>query len=199
MNSTKDKPSPAVFLDRDGTINQDVNFLSRPEQVELIPGAGEAIALLNRAGFKVVVITNQSGVARGLFSESDLARIQAELNRQLAEKGAAIDAYYACPHLPPPHGKLPEYAKVCDCRKPKPGLILQAAGQMRLDLEASYMVGDVLRDVEAGNAAGVVTILVETGLKAPPPERPEETPDHVACDLAAAADLILAKSGKASG
>ena len=189
-------PLPAVFLDRDGTINQDVNFLSRPEQVELIPGAGGAIAKLNRAGFKVVVITNQSGVARGLFSEADLELIQAELSRQLAEFGARVDAFYACPHLPPPNGKLPKYTMVCDCRKPKPGLILRAAEQMGLDLGQSYMVGDVLRDIEAGNAAGVVSIMVETGLQAPPPSSQEETPDHVVRDLAAAADLILARSGE---
>ena len=194
MKPSQAKPRRAVFLDRDGTINEEVHYLGRPEDVRLIPGAGEAIARLNQAGFQVVVVTNQSGLARGMFDEAALAEVRAELDRQLAEEGAKVEAHYACPHLP--EGAVAKYARVCGCRKPKPGLILRAAAEMGLDLAGSYMVGDSLRDVEAGNAAGVTSILVETGHMTPPPSRPEETPDHVAMDLAAAVEWILGRLEK---
>lgn len=190
----RDGLKPAVFLDRDGTINEEVNYLSRPEDARLIPGAGPAVARLNRAGFQVVVISNQSGLARGYFDDSDLAKVQAELGRQLAAFGAHIDAYYICPHLPPPHGKVPELAFECDCRKPEPGLIIKAAGQMHLDLGASFMVGDRLKDVACGHRAGVRGILVQTGHDDGPPAGLDEAPEFVAADLAGAVNWILAQS-----
>jgi len=192
-------PRRAVFLDRDGTINQEVNYLSRPEDVRLIPGAGPAIARLNAAGLAVVVVSNQSGLARGYFDDGDLARVQAELSRQLAAEGARIDAYYVCPHLPPPEGKVPEFAFECDCRKPRPGLVLKAASQMNLLLEGSFMVGDRLRDVACGRRAGLTSILVKSGQDDGAPTSDDERPHHVAPDLAAAVEWILARVGEPAG
>lgn len=186
-------PQAAVFLDRDGTINQDVDYLSRAEDVELIPGAGQAIARLNRAGLAVVVVSNQSGLARGYFDWGDLAKVQAEINRQLAEHGAKVDAYYVCPHLPPPQGKVYELAIECDCRKPKPGLIMRAASQMALDLEESFMVGDRQRDVSSGRAANLTSILVETGQDDGAEPEPGQEPHFIARDLAQAVDWILGR------
>lgn len=183
----------AVFLDRDGTINQEVNYLSRREDVRLIPGAAQAIARLNAAGILVVVVSNQSGLARGYFDEMDLAAVQIELNRQLKEQGARVDAYFFCPHHP--EGQVEEYTQVCDCRKPEPGLILQAAEGLGplFSLADSFMVGDRLRDVACGLAAGVTSVLVRSGQDDGPPQGPQETPHHVAEDLAQAVDWILAQ------
>lgn len=153
---------PAVFLDRDGTIIDDVDYLTRPDQIRLIPGAAAAIRRLNHAGWIVVVVTNQSAVARGMLTEAGLAEIHARLDELLAAEGARIDGYYYCPHHP--EAANAAYRRVCECRKPAPGMLLQAAREMRLDLEASVMIGDSLRDLEAGKAAGCKTLmLVRTG------------------------------------
>lgn len=143
--------SPAIFIDRDGTINKDVPYCSCPEEFELFDGVGEAINNLNRARFKIVVITNQSGIARGYFSEIVLQNIHKKMKDDLALFNARIDAIYYCPHHP---------VDKCSCRKPKPGLILQAAGELSLDLKKSFMIGDSLTDMEAGKRAGCKTILV---------------------------------------
>lgn len=149
----------AVFLDRDGTVNVDVHHLRRAEDLRLIPGAGEAIARLNAAGYVVVVVTNQSVVARGLASEADLARIHAELRRQLVAYDAILDGIYHCPHHPD-YGDPP---MVCDCRKPAPGMLLRAAVEHGIDLGCSIMVGDSETDLQAGWAAGCRCALVRTG------------------------------------
>lgn len=145
----------AVFLDRDGTITRDVNFCRRVEDLEILPGVSEAIHRLNRHSFKVVVVTNQSGVARGFFTENTLSQIHRHMEEKLAERGAFIDAVYYCPHHPDDN---------CGCRKPKPGLILQAAEELGISLENSWMVGDAVRDVVAGKAAGCKTILLGDAL-----------------------------------
>lgn len=152
---------PAVFLDRDGTINVEVDYLRRVEDLVLIPGAGRAIARLNRAGYPVIAVTNQSGIARGLLDEPTLKRIHDRLEELLAADGAHLDAIYFCPHHPD-HGDVP-YRRNCDCRKPAPGLLLRAAEELGLELAGSWVVGDSLRDLEAGRAAGASGILVETG------------------------------------
>ncbi|MCA1905369.1 MAG: HAD family hydrolase [Desulfarculus sp.] len=185
---------PAVFLDRDGTINREVSYLSRPQDVEILPGAAEAIARLNAAGFWVVVISNQSGLARGYFDEGDLALVQLEINRRLKAAGARVDAWYFCPHHPA--GVVEDLALACECRKPGIGLIMQAAREIALTLEGSFMVGDRLLDVACGRRAGLTSILVKSGHPDWPPEVPEQEPHFVAADLAAAVDWILAGGGR---
>ena len=135
----------AVFVDRDGTINRDVPYCSRPEDFELLPGAAEAIRLLNEHSFKVVVITNQSGIARGYFTEEMLAKIHDKMRSELAKHGAHVDAIYYCPHHPDDN---------CECRKPKPKMVLQAARDLQIDLSQSYVVGDAEMDVELARRAG---------------------------------------------
>ncbi|MHC4944347.1 MAG: D-glycero-beta-D-manno-heptose 1,7-bisphosphate 7-phosphatase [Planctomycetota bacterium] len=154
-------PRPAVFLDRDGVIIEEKDYLSEPSQVSLLSGAAKAIARVNSATIPVVVITNQSGVARGFFPESRIPEIHARLDALLAEQGARIDAYYYCPHHPT-KGDLP-YLKKCDCRKPEPGLLYMAAEELDLDLEQSFMIGDKPSDLQAGARAGCRSILVKTG------------------------------------
>ena len=154
-------PREAVFLDRDGTLIEEVHYLSAPEQVRLIPGAADAVRRLNEAGVLVVVVTNQAGVARGYFPESRIADVHAHLSALLAEHGAHIDAYYYCSHHPTEGTGA--YRVTCECRKPKPGLLLTAAREWDIDLARSWMIGDKLCDAEAGAAAGCHTMLVRTG------------------------------------
>jgi len=135
----------AVFLDRDGTIARDVPYCSRLEDFELLPGATQGIKLLNKHGFKVIVVTNQSGIARGYFTERTLAEIHDKMITQLAQHGAHVDAIYYCPHHPDDN---------CDCRKPKPRMVFQAARDLDIDLSQSYVVGDSEMDVELARQAG---------------------------------------------
>jgi D-glycero-D-manno-heptose 1,7-bisphosphate phosphatase len=152
---------PAVFLDRDGTLIEEVNYLAKPEQVRLLPGAGEAVCRLNRLGIPVVVVTNQAGVARGYFPESRIAEVHARLDELLGAASAVIDAYYVCPHHP--DAVIANYRVSCACRKPNPGLMERAALDLRLDLPGSCMIGDKLSDLEAGIRAGCPSVLVRTG------------------------------------
>jgi D-glycero-D-manno-heptose 1,7-bisphosphate phosphatase len=154
-------PREAVFLDRDGTLIEEVNYLSAPEQVRLISGAADAVRRLNDAGLLVVVVTNQAGVARGYFPESRVAEVHAHLSALLAECGAKIDAYFYCPHHPTEG--IGAYRVACECRKPRPGLLLTAARELGIDLSRSWMIGDKLCDASAGEAAGCRTLLVRTG------------------------------------
>ena len=152
-------PDPAVFLDRDGTLIEEAGYASRPEQIRILGGVAQALAELADAGYRLIVVTNQSGIARGYMSEEDLERFHDALDQQLHLLGTAVDAYYACPHHPDPGDTpRPELAVECDCRKPKPGLLLRAADDFHLDLKASWTVGDTWRDVAAGQAAGTRTI-----------------------------------------
>jgi D-glycero-D-manno-heptose 1,7-bisphosphate phosphatase len=154
-------PREAVFLDRDGTLIEEVHYLARPDQVRLIPGAAEAVRKLNQAGVLVVVVTNQAGVARGYFPESAISDVHVHLSHLLGEYGAHIDAYLYCPHHPTEG--IGKYRVACDCRKPQPGLLLTAARELDIDLSRSWMIGDKPCDAEAGAAAGCRTILVRTG------------------------------------
>jgi len=151
----------AVFLDRDGTIIEEVEYLAAPDQVRLIPGAAEAIARLNLLRIPVIVVTNQSGVARGYFPESRVAEVHARLDQLLAERSAYIERYYVCPHHP--REGTSEYRRECDCRKPQPGLLLRAAAELNLELTSSCVIGDKVSDLQAGARAGCRTILVRTG------------------------------------
>lgn len=158
MNRTKRR---AVFLDRDGTINLEKDYLYRPEDLEFIPGAPQAIARLNQAGLLVIVVTNQSGVARGYFSVEDVNRLHQSMQQRLVEVGAHIDAFYLCPHHP--DKGLGAYRGDCECRKGKPGMLIQAAVEWDIDLPGSFMVGDKESDLAAGIAAGCRSFLVTTG------------------------------------
>ncbi len=151
----------AVFLDRDGTINVEREFLHRSEEFHFIPGAAQAIKLLKDAGFRVIVVTNQSGIARGYFDEAAVNRLHRYIDGELSRFGAAIDAYYFCPHHP--EYSSDDKGKACGCRKPLPGMLLQAAADFSLDLPASFIIGDKLADVQAGLNAGCQPILVRTG------------------------------------
>jgi D-glycero-D-manno-heptose 1,7-bisphosphate phosphatase len=182
----------AVFLDRDGTINVEKEYLHRPEDLELIDGAAQSIARLNRAGFLVIVVTNQSGVARGYFSVEDVNRLHQVMQQQLAEDGARIDAFYLCPHHP--DKGLDPYRVVCDCRKGKPGMLMQAAAEWNIDLPASFMVGDKKSDLLAGIAAGCHPCLVTTGYGVEHRTFALANNIEVCNDLGQAVSNILAKS-----
>jgi D-glycero-D-manno-heptose 1,7-bisphosphate phosphatase len=183
----------AVFLDRDGTVNEEVGYLSDLKQLRLIPGAGPAIKRLNEAGLKVVVVTNQSGIARGYFSESFVRETHELLKRLLGEQGARIDGIYYCPHHP--KAGVSPYTTVCDCRKPGTGMIDQAAQDLAIDVKASFVVGDKWSDVELGRRAGARAILVTSGFAADDPGnvRPGllNDPDFIARSISEAVEWIL--------
>ncbi|MDO9530006.1 MAG: D-glycero-beta-D-manno-heptose 1,7-bisphosphate 7-phosphatase [Syntrophales bacterium] len=155
------KKHTAVFLDRDGTINEEVGYLGDLEKLNIYPNSFEAIRLINESGMKAVVISNQSGVARGYFSEDFVNTVHSRINETLQENGARIDRFYFCPHHPT-EGKG-HYLKSCDCRKPKTGMLIKASEELNIDLFRSYMVGDAAKDIELANRSGVMGILVKTG------------------------------------
>lgn len=168
----------AVFLDRDGTMAENIGYCRSPEDFRLLSRTVEAVKLLNQHAFKLILITNQSGIGRGYFTEGALARIHRKMKEELAREGAYVDAIYYCPHHPDDD---------CDCRKPKPKLVLRAAKEHDIDLKRSFIVGDEPKDIELGRAVGCRTILVKT-----PPSISEETakPDMVVADLYEAAQMI---------
>ena len=180
---------PAVFLDRDGTIIEHVHFLNNPGEVRLLPGAAEAIRRLRLAGMACVVVSNQSGVGRGIITLEQLAAIHDEMNRQLAAEQTQVDAIHFCPEAP--RGDDPLVIEHID-RKPAPGMLFQAAKSLRLDLDASWMVGDMITDVMAGWHAGCRgSILVLTGKAFQPADFSNLTHLHIRDNLTEAADLIL--------
>jgi D-glycero-D-manno-heptose 1,7-bisphosphate phosphatase len=190
------KKNTAVFLDRDGTINEEVGYLDSLDKLKIIPGAYEAIRLINESEMKAVVISNQAGVARGLFPE-DFVKITHEyLQNALRKKGAYIDNFYYCPHHPTEGIEL--YRQDCNCRKPAPGMLLRAAQDLNIDLTKSYLVGDRFRDMEAAKKAGVKGVLVKTGygqelLQDDGPDKATEEgkPDFIAADILEAVKWIL--------
>jgi D-glycero-D-manno-heptose 1,7-bisphosphate phosphatase len=153
--------SRAVFLDRDGTICEEVGHLEQEDELTLIEGSSRGIALLNEAGFKVIIVTNQSVIARGRITELKLWQIHLVLSEMLAADDARFDAIYYCPHHP--KEGTGKYLQSCECRKPRPGMFLQASRELEIDLHRSFIVGDKLSDLEAGRAAGCREILVRTG------------------------------------
>jgi D-glycero-D-manno-heptose 1,7-bisphosphate phosphatase len=181
----------AVFLDRDGTLIEEVGYLDRPERVELYPYSGDAIRALNRAGLRIVMVTNQSGVARGFFTEAVVDAVHTHIERLLAEAGAHIDAYYYCPHHP--DGKVAEYARACDCRKPARGLVDRATRELGIDPRRSFAVGDRWLDVALAREVGAAGVLVRTGYGLTEEQRPVNglAADAVVDNLAAAASWIL--------
>ena len=185
---------PAVFLDRDGTINVDVGYLCHPDQFTFLPSALEALQLLRDSDLPLIIITNQAGVARGLIPPESLPVIQKAFLRMLRTNGINIAGYYSCPHHP--EGVLPEYRCECECRKPAPGLVQQAARELDIDVQNSYVVGDKASDVQLAHNAGATGILVLTGegRKYQQTYPPEYTPPHAICrNLYDAAEWIIAR------
>jgi D,D-heptose 1,7-bisphosphate phosphatase len=172
-------PQPAIFLDRDGTLNVEVERVRTPEDLELIEGAVESVGMINRSGFRAILVTNQAVLARGECDEADLARIHAKLETLLGRGGAWLDAIYYCPHHPHRgyHGEVPELKIECDCRKPKPGMVLQAKNDFNLDLSRSWIIGDSALDIRTARSAGMRAVLVRTG-KAGSDLDPAELPDY---------------------
>ncbi len=180
---------PAVFLDRDGTLNVERGYLTKPQDMLLLPGAAEAVRLLKEAGFVCVVVTNQSAIGRGMMTEADLESVHDEMKRQLALGGAALDGIYFCPHASASSDPL---AIDHPDRKPAPGLLLRAAAELHLDLANSWMIGDSLRDILAGQSAGCRgCILVRTGHAIDEAQFALAKPFEVLDDLLAATRFIL--------
>ncbi|MFB3903417.1 MAG: D-glycero-alpha-D-manno-heptose-1,7-bisphosphate 7-phosphatase [Acidobacteriota bacterium] len=180
----------AVFLDRDGTIIEEVNYLRRIEEMTVFPFSAEALRKLTEAGFLNVVVTNQSAIARGYLDEAELKTIHEELARRLEREGARIDAFYHCPHHA--EATVEKYRKVCGCRKPRAGLIFQAASDLEIDVKASFVVGDRTGDIGAGREAGCRSVLVKTGYgETTLDEASDLHPDHVAANLLEAAKWIV--------
>jgi D-glycero-D-manno-heptose 1,7-bisphosphate phosphatase len=187
----KDKKR-AVFLDRDGTINEEVGYLSDPEGFVLIDGSAEAILRLNWAGLFVVVVSNQSGVARGYFTEDDVKRVNDKMIEELEKVGARLDRIYYCPHHPEIGDG--EYRVKCRCRKPMPGMIEEAEKMLPIDVSRSFVVGDHTGDIELAHNVGASSIFVLTGHGGEEYEKMIEKgviPDHTADDLLSAVDIIL--------
>lgn len=179
-------PRRAVFLDRDGVLNHDRGYVSRPEDFEWMPGVMHALRALRRAGWALVVTTNQSGIARGLYGPAEFANLTAWMHSELARHGITLDALYHCPHLA--DAPLAQWQRQCGCRKPLPGMLRRAARDLQLDLAACVMVGDKPSDILAGRAAGVAACI-----------RIAEAIDHASCDFGdPPADFTCANLGEAA-
>jgi D-glycero-D-manno-heptose 1,7-bisphosphate phosphatase len=186
---------PAVFLDKDGTLLRDVPYNVDPSRMQFTAGAGDALALLGAHGYRLFVISNQSGVALGRFAFEALAAVETHLREMFAACCATLDGAYWCPHHP--SGTVAPYARHCDCRKPAPGMLLRAAEEHGLDLRASWLIGDILDDVEAGARAGCRAILVDSGNETEWRITPERVPGlrvpglyHAAREIVRMTELI---------
>ena len=179
---------PAIFLDKDVTLIPDIPYNVDPDRITLSDGAEIALRSFHNSGYKLIVISNQSGVARGYFPEIALAKVEQRLRTLLNE--IPLTGFYYCPHHP--QGSIIEYAIDCNCRKPKPGLILQAAQTHHIDLARSWMIGDILNDVEAGRNAGCKTILIDNGNETEWIRSPQRSPHHKVSNLLEAAQIINA-------
>jgi D-glycero-D-manno-heptose 1,7-bisphosphate phosphatase len=178
-----------IFLDKNGTLIENHPFNRTPDHIRLLPGTVEGLKLLHQAGYTLVVITNQSGIAHGWFTQDALTYEEISLRMRLAAFAIPLAGFYVCPHHP--DGTMPAYRMDCVCRKPRPGLLVQAACELGLDLTRSWMVGDILHDVEAGRSAGCKTVLLTNGHETEWEMTPMRWPDLVADNLLEAAHLIL--------
>ncbi len=185
---------PAVFLDRDGTLVEEVGYLDRLDRLRLFPWSLDAVRLLNQAGFAVCVVSNQAGVARGFFEEAFVEEVRRDIDARAAAAGARIDGWYYCPHHP--DAPLPQYRRQCECRKPRPGMIEQAARDLQIDPARSYVVGDRWLDVQLATNVGATGILVRTGYGASEERHaPEGTKAALVADnLIEAVSWILRRS-----
>ncbi|MFH1701397.1 MAG: D-glycero-beta-D-manno-heptose 1,7-bisphosphate 7-phosphatase [Candidatus Zixiibacteriota bacterium] len=192
----KENLCPAVFIDRDGTLIVDEHYLANPDKIKFIDGSINALHRLKKAGFKIVIVSNQSGVARGFFPEEAVVKVHNRLEALLKENGIEIDDIRFCPYHP--DGDVPEYTKEDECRKPRPGMLEKSAMELGIDLKRSYMIGDKLSDVQCGQAAGAIPVLVRTGYgmetEKDYPAAPYPPPYFLCDNLSAAADRILSKS-----
>jgi D-glycero-D-manno-heptose 1,7-bisphosphate phosphatase len=196
MTPTAAHPRRAAFLDRDGVINVDHGYVSRWDAFEFVPGAVQAMTRLHEAGYALVVVTNQSGIARGMYTEQDFQLLTRHMGEHLAAHGAPVAGVFHCPHHP--KGKIAEYALDCACRKPQPGLLLQAIAQLGLDPAASLLVGDKLSDLQAARAAGVNKAYLITGKDGEEDALDSDTPpDGVFDSLAACVNALLAAAPSA--
>ena len=184
----------AVFLDKDGTLIEDVAYNVDPMRITLARGAAEGLYLLVRRGYRIIVVSNQPGVALGIFPEHALRGVESRLRELLRDVGVPLAGFHYCPHLP--GGRLPEYAVPCACRKPASGLLVRAAREHGVDLERSWMVGDILDDIEAGHGAGCRTALIDNGNETEWDLTPGRRPDKVASDLFEAAALIVSDDAR---
>ncbi len=178
----------AVFLDKDGTLVENMPYNVRPERMRLSPGAPEGLRLLHQAGFRLVVVSNQSGVARGYFPEEALVAVEQRLRELLGEVGVPLTGFYYCPHHP--QGTVPRYTVACTCRKPAQGLLLRAAHEHGIELSRCWVIGDILDDVEAGRRAGCRTVLIDNGSETQWEASSLRLPHYLAPDLGQAARLI---------
>lgn len=183
---------PAVFLDKDGTLVEDEPPNVDISRLRFYPDAFPALRLLQGAGFALVIVTNQGGVAHGRFSEADVQEMGSYVRRRLDDAGISLKGFYYCPHHP--DGVIESYAINCRCRKPQPGLLMQASWELRIDVSQSWMVGDILHDVEAGHGAGCRTILLNNGHETEWLITESRWPDHLAKTLLEAAQLITLSS-----
>lgn len=183
----------AVFLDRDGTVSEEVGYVNHLSRFKLFPWTAEAIKKLNQAGIKAILVTNQAGVARGYFTEDLIGEVHNKLVEELAKTGAYLDAIYYCPHHP--SAGQPPYRVNCECRKPKPGLLYKAADEHNIDLSLSFMIGDKYTDVELGQRIGVKGVMVMTGYGIGEYEYQRQNwsqmPDKIAENLLTAVDWII--------
>jgi histidinol-phosphate phosphatase family protein len=181
----------AVFIDKDGTLVENVPYNVDPALVRLTRGAGYGLELLARYGYRLFVVSNQSGIAHGYFPASALQAVEARIAELLAPANAALDGWYYCPHAP--DAKVAQYALHCTCRKPRAGLLRRAAAEQRIDLTRSWLIGDILDDVQAGRRAGCKTVLIVNGNETQWRLKPERMPHRFATDLAQAARMIVAR------
>jgi histidinol-phosphate phosphatase family protein len=191
-NGTRDMDGrrAAVFLDKDGTLIVDVPYNVAPERIRLTHGAVEGLQALHAAGFLLIVVSNQSGVARGFFAEEALRSVETQVRALLGAAGVPLAGFYYCPHHP--DGSIERYAVSCRCRKPAPGMLSRAAREHGIDLARSWLIGDILHDVEAGRRAGCRTVLLDVGHETEWELTPDRIPHFRANDLTAAARVILA-------
>ncbi len=183
----------AIFLEKDGTLIDDIPYDANPRRITLCSGAGAALRLLARLDFRFFVVSNQDGVAHGDFDEADLAAVQSRLTDLLFREQLSLDGFYYCPHHP--DGHVTPYAIECLCRKPMPGMLVRAARENNIDLQSSWMIGDILNDVEAGNRAGCRTVLIDKGNETDWRLGNHRLPTRVAPDIYAAAVMIAGDDG----
>ena len=185
----------AIFLDKDGTLIEDVPYNVDPTKIRFLPGALEAVKRLHQDGFQIFIISNQSGVARGFFKEEDLKKVEQHIRNKMAEVGVPLAGFYYCPHYP--EGKVEAYAVTCICRKPRPGLLFKAAREHDINLDKSWMIGDILDDVEAGRRAECSTILLNNGNETEWTLTPYRRPHYAAKNLSEAVSIIVSSDGNA--
>lgn len=184
----------AIFLDKDGTLIDDVPYNVEPRRITLCSGAGAGLRLLARLDYRFFVVSNQSGIAHGRFQEADLEALVRRLADLLFREQIELEGFYYCPHHP--GGSVPAYALECVCRKPSPGMLLTAAREHDIDLRSSWMIGDILHDVEAGNRAGCRTLLIDNGNETEWRLGPRRIPTRIAPDLYSGAVLIAGEDGE---